>query len=154
MEKERKNIFISHYGGDEKYVEPFKKLLSSKINAYDSSVVESEPNNAANADYIKYQILAPKIKWAGTFVVLIGEETQYRDYVNWEIEYAIKNDKRIIGVYLPGADKDDVPEALEKYGDSLVTWDKTKVIGAMQGGTEWDTPNGDPRPKVQFRGEC
>ena len=154
MKKERKNIFISHYGKDEKFIVPFKKMANTAIATYDSSIVESEPNNASNPDYIKYSILAPKIKWAGTVVVLIGKETQYRDYVNWEIEYAIKNDKKIIGVYLPGADKDDVPDSLEKYGDSLVTWDKNKIVGALQGGTEWDNPSGKPRPNVPFRGEC
>ena len=154
MEKERKNIFISHYGGDEKYIEPFKHAIGSKIHAYDSSVVETEPNNATNEHYIKYGVLAPKIDWAGTVVVLIGKETKNRDYVNWEIEYAIRKGKQLIGVYLPGADENDVPEALEKYGDSLVAWDKNKMINALNGGTEWETPEGERRPSITARGVC
>lgn len=154
MDKIRKNIFISHYGGDEKYIEPFKKQVGSGINVYDSSIVETEPNRANNEHYIKYNILAPKIDWAGTVVVLIGPETKNRNYVNWEIEYAVRHDKRLVGVYLPNATADDIPESLKKYGDSLVTWDKNKMINALSGGTEWQTPSGGRRQVSITRGTC
>lgn len=151
---QRKNIFISHYGGDEKYIEPFKQKISSGVNVYDSSIVESEPNHATNKEYIKRNILAPKIDWAGTVVVLIGPKTKEREYVNWEIEYALRHDKRVVGVYLPGAKKEDVPEALEKYGDALVTWEKDKMIDAINGENSWETTEGTQRPTVTARGVC
>lgn len=149
-----KNIFISHFGGDEKYVEQFKSKIGNNIKVRDGSIVETEPNNATNESYIKYQILAPKIDWAGTVVVLIGSQTKYRDYVNWEIDYAIRHDKRIVGVYLPGAKEEDVPENLLKYGDALVTWDNTKITSAITGNVEWDTPTGAKRPISAIRGTC
>ena len=149
-----KNIFISHYGGDEKYVEQFKRKIGNNIRVRDGSIVETEPNNATNEHYIKYKILAPKIDWAGTVVVLIGSQTKYRDYVNWEIDYAIRHDKRIVGVYLPGAKEDDIPENLNKYGDALVTWDAKKITSAVAGNIEWETPAGDNRPIIAIRGTC
>lgn len=153
-DKVRKNIFISHYGGDEKYIEQFKAKIDSHFVIRDSSIVESEPNNATNEQYIKYKILKPKIDWAGTMVVLIGKETKNRAYVNWEIDYAIRHDKTIIGVYLPGATENDVPEGVAKYGDSLVTWDNKKISNALSGGTEWETPTGGRRPDIKTREVC
>ncbi|MDE6284299.1 MAG: TIR domain-containing protein, partial [Bacilli bacterium] len=101
-----------------------------------------------------YKILKPKIDWVGTVVVLIGKETKNRPYVNWEIEYAIRHEKKIIGVYLPGATEEDVPEGVLKYGDSLVTWEARKITKALSGGTEWETPKGTRRPDVETRGVC
>jgi hypothetical protein len=60
------NLFILHYGGDEGYVEKFKKLISKDYDIRDSSLVESEPNNATNKEYIR-SILGDQIdrqvKW-------------------------------------------------------------------------------------------
>lgn len=131
------NLFVSHYGGDEKYIEPLKKLIGSKYLIRDSSIVETEPNNASNENYIKYNILAPKINWAGTVMVLVGPKTHERDYVNWEINYAIRHGKRIVGVYLPGAENSDIPEGLKKYGDALVRWDANKIISSIHGDITW-----------------
>ena len=149
-----KNIFISHYGGDEKYIEQFKSKIGSRFQIRDSSVVETNPNNATNENYIKYNILKPKIDWAGTVVVLIGKETKNRDYVNWEIEYAIRNDKTVIGVYLPGATEKDLPSGVQQYGDSLVSWDSSQLDAALLGQTVWETPSGGRRPDVPTREVC
>lgn len=154
MDVVTKNIFISHYGGDEKYVEQFKNKIGNNVKVRDGSIVETEPNNATNEQYIKYKILAPQIDWAGTVIVLIGSQTKYRDYVNWEIEWAIKHDKRIVGVYLPGSKENDIPENLKKYGDALVTWDAKKITSAVAGNNEWETPAGEQRPITAIRGTC
>lgn len=148
MSKERKNIFISHRGTDEKHIKDFKDYIGKKIDIYDSSIVESEPNKAKNSEYIKYEILAPKIDWAGTVVVMIGADTKNSEYVTWEIEYANRKGKHIVGVYLPGFDEKDIPEALKKYGDTVVSWNRQKIIDAINGGNEWDDASGNALPNV------
>lgn len=154
MDKDKINLFVSHCGKDEDMIEPFKKLIGQKYDVRDSSIKESNPNRATDEKYIKYEILAPKIDWAGVVVVLMGPKTHERDYVNWEIEYAQKHNKKIIGVYLPGAEDSDIPEALEKYGDSLVTWNEKKVVNALDGNIAWENSKGAPRKSVMERGEC
>lgn len=70
--------------------------------------------------------------------MLIGPETNTREWVDWEIEYANSiGDKRIIGVYLPGATDADVPENLNNYGDSLVPWNSDKLEAAIDGENIW-----------------
>jgi hypothetical protein len=156
MSKDKINIFISHYGGDEKYINSFKEMIGGAYEVRDSSIVETTPNKAKDEQYIKYQILAPKIDWAGKVVVLIGPKTHERDYVNWEIEYAQKHDKQIIGVFLPGASDSDIPEGLNKYGDSLVTWNKDKIISVINSEKiSWENSDGTQRHSITTqRGTC
>ena len=113
------NLFVSHKGEDEKKIDAFKKLMEKKgYDFRDSSIRESEPNRAKNENYIKSEILAPAIKWAGTLVVLIGKDTHKSDWVNWEINYAMEHGKRIIGVFLNGEADAKLPEALKEFGDA------------------------------------
>jgi hypothetical protein len=154
MAEEKINLFVSHYGGDEKYVEKFKNLISKNYDIRDSSIVESEPNNAKNKEYIK-SLLSDQIDWAGKVVVLIGPKTHERDWVNWEIEYAgTHGDKRVVGVFLPGATDSDLPEMLNEYGDACVAWNTDKIIAALDGANTWEDSTGNTRPAGGYRGTC
>lgn len=132
------NLFVSHYGGDEDKIKDVKALLVKQgYQVRDGSIKESEPNNAKNEDYIKQGILSPQIKWAGCVIVLIGPKTASRKWVDWEINYAMKQGKRIIGVYLQGAKNSDVPMALLNYGDALVGWNSDRISAAIAGENIW-----------------
>ena len=147
-----KNVFISHHRKDDKNIEKFRNLLKKRgYQIKNSSIDSSKPNNANNEDYVK-SILRSKIQWAGTFICLIGTQTSKREWVNWEIKQAAKQGKKIIGVYLDGAKGEDIPENLNLYGDSLVTWRSEKIIAAIEGklkGEEkWCDSDGNPREPV------
>lgn len=94
----------------------------------DSSINASRPNRAKDPDYIKHELLAPRIDWAGTVVVLISPETKDSEYVRWEIEYAARNDRRIVGVYTRGSADCDVPDGLEDYADAIVNWNGDAIV--------------------------
>src|SRR5712671_1892887 len=118
MANETKNVFISHL------------------------------HEAKDPEYIKREILAPRIAWASTLIVYITPNTRDSDWVNWEIEYAEKLGKRIVGVWAHGASEADLPEALDKYANAVVGWNSDKIIDAVNGETqEWRTSTGDMRPQ-------
>jgi hypothetical protein len=147
------NIFVSHKGEDERHIEKLKKLLSKHGNyeVRDSSIVESEPNDAENTEYIK-SIIRPKIEWAGKIIVLIGKETNSSDWVNWEIEIASKySDKSIIGIFLEGSTEADIPKPLNEFGDACVTWDTKKIIEAIEGNPIWTDSQGGNRPNIDIK---
>src|SRR5207302_1100310 len=96
----------------------------------DSPINSSRPNDAD----IKSKILAPAIDWAGTCVVLISPGTHDSSWVYWEIEYAHKLGKRIVGVWARGAKDCDVPAALDAYADAVVGWQSESIIDAIRGG--------------------
>jgi hypothetical protein len=120
----------------------------------DGSINSDKPNNAENEEYIKREILKPRIDWASTLLVLITNDTAKSWWVNWEIKYAAQIGKRVIGVYARGATEADIPEELRKYGDAApVGWQGSRVIDAINGNTDWDDPQtGKPRsPEWQIR---
>ena len=122
-ESNYKNIFISHIHEDDHRLDPLKTLLgASGMNVRDGSVNSDKPNEASNEQYIKSEILTPRIAWASVLVVLITPETQGSKWVTWEIECAEKLGKRIVGVWDHGNSECEVPEALNRLADAIVGW--------------------------------
>jgi len=155
MADEIKNVFISHIHEDDEGLGKLKELVAKGgLTVRDGSINSSSPNNASDPDYIKTQILAPQIQWASTLVVYVTPDTKDSEWVNWEIEYAAKLGKRIVGVYAHGANECDVPEGLEKYADDVRGWNSEGVVEAIVGKTnEWHTASGDlrdPRPIKRY----
>lgn len=146
MADQIRNVFISHIHEDDNGLADLKALLNSNgMVIRDYSINSDNPNNAHSEDYIKSQILAPRIRDCGTMVVYVSPETKESHYVNWEIEYAQMLGKRIVGVWAHG-DKDcEVPEALANYADAIVGWHGNSVIDAINGTTNsWERPDGSP----------
>lgn len=145
----RKNIFISHVHEDDDLLPKLKALLAKAgMDVRDGSINSDKPNAAFNEDYIKREILAPRIQWASTLVVLITHDTAQSDWVNWEIKCAIEQGKNVVGVFAQGATDADVPEELRKNGDAAVVgWHGERVVDAITGKISgWDDPTtGNPR---------
>ena len=141
------NVFISHIHEDDSRLPDLKELLAKNgCAARDSSVNSTNPNKAKDPDYIKRDILAPRIDWAGTVVVLITPDTKDSKWVNWEVEYAHKQGKRIVGVWDHGDKGCDVPEALDQYANAVVPWRAEQIIDAIFGRiNDWRSADGMPR---------
>ncbi|MFY9824491.1 MAG: TIR domain-containing protein [Thermoanaerobaculia bacterium] len=141
------HVFISHRHEDDAELKAMKDLLAKNgCSARDSSVNSSTPNDARDPDYIKAEILAPRIQWAGTVVVLISPGTHESTWVDWEIEYANKLGKRIVGVWAHGAKDCDAPAALEEFASAVVGWQADRIIDAIFGKiNNWETVSGETR---------
>lgn len=152
-----KHVFISHYSKDDEHIGKMKNLLEgSKYTLKNSSIDSTKPNAAKNEDYVK-SILRPRIDWAGTMVVLIGPQTHKRDWVNWEIDYAHRQGKRIVGVYINGAKGENIPEKLKEHGNAVVGWSTNSIIGAINGSINTTEGPGDSNwqsPYAMPRGTC
>ncbi len=144
-----KNVFISHVHEDDEMLPDLKQLIArAGMEVRDGSISSDKPNDAENEQYIKHEILTPRIEWASTLVVLITHDTAESWWVNWEIKRAIQLGKRVIGVFAQGATDADIPEELERCGDAaIVGWRGDRVVDAINGNIgEWDDPqSGEPR---------
>lgn len=128
------NVFISHIHEDDHRLQPLKDMLARHgCEARDSSINSTNPNNAKDPDYIKREILGPGIQWAGTLVVLITPDTKDSEWVKWEIEYAEKLGKRIVGVWDRGETGCELPQVLDDYHDAVVPWLGEQVVDAIFG---------------------
>jgi len=143
-----RNIFISHIHEDDEHVAGMTNLLRQRgFDVQASAIDSSSPNNARDADYIKREIIGPKIEWADTLVVLISPETKDSTWVEWEIEYAHEHDKRIVGVWTHGASECDIPDALDEYADAVVGWQSDRIYDAICGDVnDWEQSDGTQRP--------
>ena len=144
MTEETKNIFISHIHEDDEGLGKLKSLLRDNgMVARDYSINADNPNNAHSEDYIKSNILGPRIRQSSTLVVYVSPDTKKSPWVDWEIEYAHKHDKRIVGVWAHGQNQCEVPEALDNLADAVVGWTGNRIIDAINGKIDgWENPDG------------
>ncbi len=144
MVNQLKTVFISHVQEDDAGLSKLKDLLAKNgMEIRDSSINSAKPNNAKSPEYIKTEILAPQISWAGTFLVYVSPKTKNSEWVNWEIEYAAKQGKRIVGVWEHGARECDLPTALKEYADAVVGWNGNAIIDAILSEKDgWENPDG------------
>jgi hypothetical protein len=157
-ENRHRNVFISHHHNDDDGVTNLTDLLSRRGYQIRNSSIRAKPANQRRLDQglVKDEtirrLLRMKISWAGVVVVLIGKETHSRPWVNWEIEEANRQGKRIVGVYERGGTEADKPPALEDFADDIVCWNSESIIAAIEG-TEYtfQTPSGVPREPIHER---
>jgi len=145
----QKNVFISHHHKDDSSVDGLTELLSKNGYKVRNSSIrvdqESKNNDKKLADSTIQNKLRDRITWAGKVIVLVGEKTHTREWVNWEVEQAQKQGKTIIGVYENGLkDKVAVPEALEKYASAMLGWESKGIIDALNGKGLFENPDGTP----------
>lgn len=156
----KKNVFISHHGKDDVDVQRLRELMNRHgYTLRNSSVDSTRPNNAENEHHIRYNIIRPGIQWAGTVIVLVGDETHSRDWVNWEIEQARKLGTRMVGVYINGLQQANPPlsEEFKNYADALVGWTGSSIIDAIEGRiNNFQNPDSSPFPNIwgSIRSTC
>lgn len=130
-------------------------LRSKGYDVRSSSLQEDKDNKVVHkgkhvADATVARYIRRAIKWAGTFIVLIGEHTHERAWVNYEIRNAHFQGKKIIGVYKYGcAQTAELPEAYKRYGTSPIGWNSMdKLAGMIQGNVvPPELPDGTPTTK-------
>ena len=98
------------------------------MNCRDGSITTGKFNGASNEEYIKYGILKPRIEWGASSLCTFPPR-QDSDWVNWEIECAHREGKRIVGVWEWGAKDCELPDA--RYGDAVVGWHGENIINAI-----------------------
>ena len=146
MTNQQRNVFISHIHEDDSGLSDLKSLLKKNgMTANDYSITSDKENNAKSENYIKTAILAPRINACSTVVVYITPETKDSKWVNWEIDYAFKQGKTIVGVWEQGSKGCDLPTSLEECYNAIVGWTGELIVSAINGEYEGRTdPSGNP----------
>lgn len=147
MTDQIRNVFISHRHEDDTGLQDLKGLASRHgITCRDYSITADNPNNASSDEYIKRDILAPRIRQSGCLIVYVSEKTRHSEWVDWEIQYAKKLGKRIVGVWARGDRDCQLPEALERHAHAVVGWNGENIVDAINGNSDtWYNPDGSRR---------
>lgn len=121
-------VFISHYHVDDEEVKKFVDKFAEKDDVFIPKIVGDDYDTTINSDdskYIMRKIREDYLTDSTVTIVLIGDETWKRKYVDWEIASTLRDDpnnKRsgLIGIFLPGKNKNNttIPERLQDNIDS------------------------------------
>ena len=150
----RRHVFISHHHADDQAVTNMTRMLSRNNYEIRNSSIRAKPANQRRldkglvSDNTIRRLLRMKMSWASTVIVLIGKNTANRPWVDWEIDQAKRQGKRIIGVYERGGTENDKPAALEQYASAIVNWNSDSIIAAVEGANSFQTPDGKNREPV------
>lgn len=151
------NVFISHYSGDVERLRNLKdRLRTSGCNVRNSSAEEDKEgglirNGKRVDDKTIARYLRKRINWAKTFIVIIGEQTHKRPWVNYEIKKAAEMGKQIVGIYDHGCkDKVKLPEAYKRYGGSPIGWNSLDKLSSIIKGelSVPEAPDGTPAEPI------
>jgi hypothetical protein len=150
----RRHVFISHHHADDQAVTNMTNMLARSGYEIRNSSIRAKPANQERlnkglvSDNTIRRLLRMKMSWASTVVVVIGKNTAQRPWVDWEINQAKKQGKRIVGVYERGGTENDKPAALERYASAIVNWNAESIIAAVEGANSFQTPAGAVREPV------
>lgn len=119
-----KRVFTSYeYGKDNDFVNGIRGMLKNDnidINFYDESV--KVPIDSSNAPYIK-QVISDMIKKSSIILCIVGEDTHSSLWVEWEIKYARRQDKKIIFMRRKGILKSNLKSNILKPNEAIHDWD-------------------------------
>lgn len=102
-----RNVFVSYsHRLDQKAVDDFRTQFGTKEMVFHDYSLENMDIGYLSDDTIKNNYIKPKIKNSSVTIILIGQETGGRWWVDWEIYYSLihtKNNGRngLLGILLP-----------------------------------------------------
>jgi len=105
----KRRVFISHYRGDKQEVDAFIEYLGNQQGVFTPYVLGANDNddfiNSTNPDYVMTQIRSRYLKDTTVTIVLIGNYTHSRRYVDWEIKSSLRQGEYtpngLMGIILP-----------------------------------------------------
>jgi hypothetical protein len=124
-----KHAFLSFVVEDLTLVNLFRGQARSQRNdlTFDDYSVK-QPFDSTDGDYIRTQIRA-KIRSASLLICLIGTQTASSRWVDWEIDFAGQERKRLLGVRLYNGTKGErTPSTLTRHGGVVKNWDLGDII--------------------------
>jgi MTH538 TIR-like domain (DUF1863) len=98
-------IFVSyHHRGDQAYYDAFSNAFHDTYDVMRDNSVDREIDSD-DVEYVMRCIRENYITGSSCTVVLVGEKTWGRKFVDWEIEATLDKGHGLIGVYLPTASR-------------------------------------------------
>jgi hypothetical protein len=127
------NIFISHaWHRSEHYKKVIEWLDDSDIEYRNYSVPEENPLHSGNKTKLK-EDLTDQIRPAGKILILAGMYAAHSDWIEYEINEAVRMGKYIVGIKPWGQER--VPTIIQDNATVMVGWNASSVIDAIKNTT-------------------
>lgn len=100
-------VFVSyHHALDQAYYEAFSTKFHDTYESIHDHSLDDEIDSD-NSDYVMRRIREEYLTGTSCTLVLIGQETYKRKYIDWEIKATLDKQHALIGIYLPTAKRSD-----------------------------------------------
>lgn len=97
----RRDVFVSyHHGGDQAYHDSLSENMHDRLKLLTDNSLERRVDSS-NHDYIMRRIREHHLHGSSCTVVLCGENTWRRKYVDWEIDASLAQQMGLVGIWLP-----------------------------------------------------
>jgi len=125
------NVFISHSWAHIDDLKNLRTLLNNR-GYFDVEFEEAspdEPIDSENSEYIKTR-LREKIKNSDIVLGIAGVYASHSDWIEWELDTAIKNDIPIVGVIPRGQER--ISQVVYSRSKEDVRWNTESIITAIR----------------------
>ncbi|WP_413711812.1 TIR domain-containing protein [Rhizobium sp. Rhizsp82] len=97
----KRKVFVSyHHAGDQAYYNAFSQRFHDNYDVISDNSLERRVNSD-DAEYVMRNIRENYITGSSCTIVLVGNQTWGRRYVDWEIKATLDRQHSLIGVQLP-----------------------------------------------------
>lgn len=102
----KRRVFISyHHKGEQKVVDDFVEKFSEDYDVFTDSSL-SDAADSEDAEYLN-DVCREAIKGTSITIVMIGEQTGCRKFVDWEIHYTLHIEHGLVGISRPNLEDGD-----------------------------------------------
>lgn len=124
-------IFISHaWEYSDQYQRVETMLNDAQRFAWQNySVPEHDPLHVKTKKELE-EALYNQIRPANAVIILAGMYVPYREWIQKEIDIAVKMGKPIIAIAPRGSQK--IPRAVQEVADVIVSWNTQSIVGAIR----------------------
>ena len=123
-----KSVFVSHVYEDKSYVERLDQWARQGLLG-DVVITGEAADFRQGGDQAVRKHLSPRLTGAGAVVVLVGRDTHNHQWVDYEIQHALSQHKKVVAVRIPGT-TGAAPMALRGYPE--VVMDPTTIARALR----------------------
>lgn len=127
-----RRVFISYEGSDRMKAKGFRLLRWNNnvdVDFHDRHLLD--PVDSTSDQYIR-RCINDELDGTSTTVVIVGENTDQSDWVDYEIERSIEKGNGLVAVKLPGVGDDKVPDRLQEAGGEVVEWEPSEFSDAIE----------------------
>ena len=122
-------VFISHawdYNEDYRRIE---KWLNEAPNFLWTNLSVPKHNPLATSEQLTYQ-LNNQMRPADVFVILAGMYAAHSDWIQYEINFARRIGRPIVGIQLWGSTM--TPRSIQAGADEMVGWNRDSIVRAIR----------------------
>ena len=123
MYAKRRKVFVSyHHGNDQFYYDEFTRLFHDQYEAIrDNSLDRIIQSN--DSEYVMRRIREQHINGTSCTIVLIGEKSHERKYLDWEIKATLDKCHGLVGIILPEHSRNPNGEVVvpDRFFDNFIS---------------------------------